>query len=102
MSRIRSSFQIGFRTGLINLGIVLLGLTGLAGTIVKDWFHLPSQVPGAWVLLLAVGMWGGARAVRDWQAMDWRASLAGGLYSGLPHALPQDTGATHFRAPLAP
>ena len=50
----QSGLGAGLLSGLVNILAVLLGLTGLMGTLVQGWFDLPSQVPGAWVVLLAV------------------------------------------------
>jgi len=87
MSRIRASVKGGLMTGLISLCLVLLGLTGLAGTILQDWLGLPSQAWGAWVLLLSVAFWGGARTAHGSDAENWREVFVGGLLSGLPQAL---------------
>jgi len=87
MGHIRSDVKGGLLAGSINLCIVFLGLTGLAGTMVADWFNLPSKVLGAWVLLLAVAFWGGARTLRDRQPSHWRETIAGGLLSGVIHAV---------------
>jgi ABC-type branched-subunit amino acid transport system permease subunit len=87
MSRIRSNVQSGLLTGFINIFAVLLGLTGLAGAILEDWFNLPSPVFGAWILLLAVAFWGGARTVGGARPRGWGEILAGGLVSGAIHAL---------------
>jgi len=87
MSDIRSGLKSGLLTGLINTFIVLLGLTALAGTIIADWFDLPSQTPGAWVLLLMVALWGGARTVGDWQIKSWGQALIDGLLAGVAQGL---------------
>jgi len=87
MSRIRSSVKSGLLTGLISLCLVLLGLTGLAGTIVQDWFSLPSRAWGAWALLLSVALWGGARTVHISEPRDSRGVFVEGVLSGLPQAL---------------
>jgi len=87
MSHIRSNVQSGLLVGFINLCVVLLGLTGLAGAMVADWFSLSSQILGAWVLLLVIALWGGARTVAGRQPRDWGEAIMGGLLSGLTHAL---------------
>jgi branched-chain amino acid transport system permease protein len=73
--------------GLISIMAVVLGLTGLAGTLVMGWFDLSSQAPGAWVLLLAVGWWAGAAAARGDQDGPWTNTIAAGLGAGLVHGL---------------
>ena len=78
MGHIRSDVKGGLLAGSINLCIVFLGLTGLAGAMVADWFSLSSQTLGGWALLLAVALWGGARTVGDRQPSHWTETIAGG------------------------
>lgn len=83
---IRSSLRGGFVSGFVNIFAVLLGLTGLLGTIVQGWFGFRSQTPGAWVLLLAVALWGGTRAARS--GVESRGKvLVAGLLAGALHGL---------------
>jgi branched-chain amino acid transport system permease protein len=79
---IRSSFRTGLLTGLTSVFIVLLGLTGLAGTIVAGWLDLTSRVPGAWTLLLAVGIWGGAMGFQRSRPASPGTALEVGLAVG--------------------
>jgi len=84
---IRSSLRGGFLSGFVNILAVLLGLTSLSGTIVQGWFGFRSQAPGAWVLLLAIALWGGTRAVRRAEVESWGKILAAGLLVGALHGL---------------
>jgi ABC-type branched-subunit amino acid transport system permease subunit len=84
---VRSSLREGFLSGLINIFMVLLGLTGLAGTIIKGWFDLRSQSPGAWVLLSVIALWGGAVAVQRTTSKSWRESVIAGLLAGASQGL---------------
>jgi ABC-type branched-subunit amino acid transport system permease subunit len=87
MSGVRSSFQSGLVAGLVNVFIVLLGLTSLVGAIVAEWFSTSSRLPGAWILLLVVAFWGGARAMRSVRAGTWKDASVAGLLSGVSHGL---------------
>jgi branched-chain amino acid transport system permease protein len=84
---IRSSLRGGFVSGCVNILAILLGLTGLVGTIVQGWLGFHSQSPGAWVLLLAVALWGGTRAARSAKVEPWRKVLVAGLLAGALHGL---------------
>jgi ABC-type branched-subunit amino acid transport system permease subunit len=63
--KIRSSVQAGLIAGTINIFLILMGLTALASTLGQEWFRIQTEPPGAWALLLALGLWGGARACRQ-------------------------------------
>ena len=84
---LRSSLRDGLVTGVINVFMILLGLATLFGDTVQGWFKLPSQAPGAWLALLLLALWGGARARRRLTGRSWgTAALAGGA-AGLSHGL---------------
>ena len=85
---VRVGIQRGLVAGIVNLFAVLLGLTGLVGTLVQGWLRLASQTPGAWLLLLAVALWGGATALRRAGGRSWGEAVAAGLLAGGSHALP--------------
>jgi ABC-type branched-subunit amino acid transport system permease subunit len=87
MSGMRSSFRSGLIVGIVNTFIVLLGITNLVGTIVAEWFSISSKLLGAWILLLAVALWGGARAVRSTQASTWKDTSVAGLLAGVSHGV---------------
>jgi branched-chain amino acid transport system permease protein len=87
MDDLRSNLRSGLFLGLIDIFAVLLGLPGLIGTIVAGWLNLPSQTPGAWVLLVAIAAWGGARAARSSQYRSGKAVCASGLLSGAAQGL---------------
>ena len=82
MNKIRFNLTSGLLAGFVNVFFVLLGLTGLVGLLVQDWFDLSSQTPGAWVLLLLVALWGGSRAARNVHCETWTDTLVGGLVTG--------------------
>ena len=84
MGGFRSSVRNGFLTGVIGIFVVLLGLTGLAGEIVADWVGISSRAPGAWALLLALGLWVGAKTFR---ANQGGQVLKAGLPAGVVYAL---------------
>jgi branched-chain amino acid transport system permease protein len=89
--KIRSSIQAGLIAGMINIFLILMGLTALTSTLGQEWFRIQTEAPGAWALLLALGLWGGARACR--QALKGQdppnllsaasSGLAGGLANGI-------------------
>jgi branched-chain amino acid transport system permease protein len=87
MSGVRSSIRSGLVAGVVNIFIVLLGVTGLVGTIVAGWFSTSSKLPGAWILLLAVAFFGGARAARSAQTATWRDVSIVGLAAGTSHGV---------------
>ncbi len=84
---IRASLREGLLSGFINIVIILLGLTGLLGTLAQDRLNLPSQELGAWGLLLAIALWGGSRAVRHDPDEEWGKTLGAGLLAGVFHGL---------------
>ena len=86
MAGVRSGLKSGFVTGIVNAFVVLLGVHVLVGNVLAGWFSLPSHGLGAWLLLLAVAWWGGARAVRE-QPGGWRDVSFAGLVAGLAHGL---------------
>jgi len=83
MSHVRSSLRNSLLTSGISCCAVLLGLTGLAGAMVADWFGLPTRTVGAWVLLLAIAFWGGARTVGHSKSAS---VVAGSLMPSATHA----------------
>ena len=84
---IRPGLRYGLVAGATNVFIILLGLTGLVGTLVMGWFKLSSQELGAWVLLLVVALWGGAAAARRVSSKSWIETLIVGLVAGASHGL---------------
>lgn len=84
---IRSSLRGGLLAGVINLFIILLGLTILLGRLIGGWFGLTSQRPGAWILLLLIAFWGGRRAVQRASDGSWRDTVVAGLVIGASHAV---------------
>ena len=82
---IRSSLREGLISGIVNVFVILLGLTTLVGTLVQEWFELSSPTLGAWVLLLAVAAWGGVRAGRLHLKGSAMATLLAGLVAGIAH-----------------
>jgi len=89
---IRSSLREGLLTGVINIFVILLGLTGLVGALVQDWLDLDSATLGVWVLLLSIALWGGTRAGRRGLAKadkrrPTRDALLAGFFAGLGHGL---------------
>jgi branched-chain amino acid transport system permease protein len=83
---LRASLREGLISGIINLFVILLGLTTLFGEMVQNWFELESPTAGAWVLLLLVAVWGVSRAVRHNLESPAGALLAG-LVTGVIHGL---------------
>lgn len=82
---IRGAWRGGLLTGLINIFMVLLGVTGLAGMLAARWFAVRSQVPGAWLLLLGIAFWGGATAARRITCNAWGQAVGVGLLAGASH-----------------
>lgn len=80
---IRASLRQGSLAGTISIFAILLGLTGLMGTLVTGWFGFASSVPGAWLLLGLVVFWIANRAARDLASSDWRAVALTGALIGL-------------------
>ncbi|TET51748.1 MAG: hypothetical protein E3J64_06355 [Anaerolineales bacterium] len=77
----------GLLSAVISVFAVLLGLPGLVGGRAEDWFGLDSQAPGAWVLIVALAIWGGAASVRKTQSRSWSKVLAIGATAGLAYGL---------------
>jgi branched-chain amino acid transport system permease protein len=84
---IRPSLRDGLVTGIINVSMILLGLTVLVGTIIQEWLNLPSQTLGAWILLLAIALWGGARAGGRALERSEKEAVLAGLVAGIVHGL---------------
>jgi branched-chain amino acid transport system permease protein len=87
MSNLRSNLRDGLAVGLISILVVLLGLTGLAGTLVAGWLDLSSQTLGAWTVLLLIALLGGARAALDDRETSWVMVSVEGLAIGVGHGL---------------
>jgi branched-chain amino acid transport system permease protein len=87
MSGVRSSIRSGLLAGVVNAFIVTLGVTGLVGTIVAGWFSTSSKLLGVWISLLAVALWGGARAMQSARAGTWKDASIVGLLAGVSHGL---------------
>jgi branched-chain amino acid transport system permease protein len=79
----RSGLRNGLLMGLINALVVLLGLTGLAGSLLSSWFGFSTSRVGAWLLLLAVAFVGGSRTARAAKSSSWRQAALVGLWTGL-------------------
>ncbi len=84
---IRSSLRGGLLTGIVNLFILLLGLTGLLGRLIGGWLGLTSPKPGAWILLLLIAFWGGRTAFQHIQRGSWRSAGVAGLVAGVAHGV---------------
>jgi ABC-type branched-subunit amino acid transport system permease subunit len=84
---LRSSLREGLISGIINLFVILLGLTTLFGEMVQNWFELESATLGAWLLLLVVAIWGGARAARLALERSPGGAVLAGLVTGATHGL---------------
>ncbi|NIV40075.1 MAG: hypothetical protein GWN58_64935, partial [Anaerolineae bacterium] len=84
---LRSSLREGLIAGIINLFIILLGLTTLTGEMVQKWFDLESATLGAWLLLSAVAVWGGGRAARPATEKSQAGAILAGLVTGATHGL---------------
>jgi ABC-type branched-subunit amino acid transport system permease subunit len=85
--KIRSSLQVGLIAGTINIFVILMGLTVLGSSLGQEWFRVASPAPGAWALLVAVGLWAGARArqhaMEDSKLPGLLSATLAGLLSGL-------------------
>ncbi|NLE43501.1 MAG: hypothetical protein GX620_02165 [Chloroflexi bacterium] len=79
---IRSTFRSGLVSGLVGISSVILGITGLAGNLVKGWFGFSSQRPGAWVLLLLISLWAGVRVAKDRRDSRWSDVLRAAAFAG--------------------
>jgi len=84
---IRSSLREGLLTGLINIFVILLGLTTLVGVMVQGWFNLSSPLLAAWLLLLGIAFWGGARSGRRALEGSGKQVPLAGLVTGMIHGL---------------
>ncbi len=85
--RIRLSLRDGLTTGVINVFVILLGLSTLFGNTLRGWLRLGGQAPGAWLGLVLVAMWGGAQARRHSGGKSLQGALVAGLAAGLAHGL---------------
>jgi ABC-type branched-subunit amino acid transport system permease subunit len=86
-STVRSSLQAGLLSGAMNILAVLLGLTGLVGTIVQGWLDLRTLYLGAWALLTGIALGGGAMVVRRVGAGSFGKATVAGLLTGASHGL---------------
>jgi ABC-type branched-subunit amino acid transport system permease subunit len=84
---IRASLRRGLLAGLVSLMLIVLGLTGLAGALTRNWFRPASAAPGAFLALAAVAAWGAVGAARRSSRPGWRGALVAGLAAGAPNAL---------------
>jgi branched-chain amino acid transport system permease protein len=84
---IRSIIRDGLVAGIVNIFIVLLGVTSLVGGIMIERLKLTSPEPGAWVVLLLVALAGGMTAARRALCKSWKEALITGLVAGVPHGL---------------
>jgi ABC-type branched-subunit amino acid transport system permease subunit len=84
---IQSSLRGGLLAGIINIFVILLGLTGLVGTMVGGWLSLSSPVPCAWGLLLLIALWSGVMATQRTEARSAKEALIAGLLAGVSHGL---------------
>ncbi len=85
--RVRSFVAPGLLSAAIAIFAILLGLPGLAGGLAQDWFDLGSRAFGAWALIAALAIWGGAGAARKVEGRSWAGAVGSGLLAGLAHAL---------------
>jgi branched-chain amino acid transport system permease protein len=84
---LRASLRDGLIAGIINVFLILLGLTTLFGEMVQNWFKLESPTLGAWLLLLAIAVWGGGKAARPRLEKSALGAMLAGLVSGITHGL---------------
>jgi branched-chain amino acid transport system permease protein len=84
---LRASVRDGLISGIINLFLILLGLTTLFGGMVQNWFDLDSLAPGAWILLSALALWGGTKAARLALNKSPAGAVLAGLVAGATHGL---------------
>ncbi len=84
---LRASLRGGLISGIINLFVILIGLTTLFGEMVQEWFELESPTLGAWILLGAVALWAGARAARRLLDKSPGSAVLGGLVAGAANGL---------------
>lgn len=84
----RISLTSGLIASIIAIYLVLLGVTGLIGTLIQGWLGLSSPVFGVWLSLVIVAMWGGAWAVKqgaEARVANPRGAIAASLPAGLLH-----------------
>ena len=84
---LRANLRGGLISGIINLFIILLGLTTLFGEMVQNWLELESPTLGAWILLSAVAIWAGGRAARPAVEKSQAGAVLAGLVTGATHGL---------------
>ena len=84
---LRANLRGGLITGIINLFIILLGLTTLFGEMVQNWFELESPTLGAWILLSLVALWAGGTAARAVVEKSKAGAVLAGLVTGAAHGL---------------
>jgi ABC-type branched-subunit amino acid transport system permease subunit len=82
---IRAHLRVGLIFGVITIFIILLGLTGLVGSMIADWFDLSENTVGAWLLLLLLAAGCGVVARRQAKAESWGSTAIAGLVAGLVH-----------------
>jgi len=85
--KFRSALRGGLVAAVVNLFVVLLGLTGLAGNIAVEWLDISSQALAAWFVLLLVALWGGAMSVEGEEQEGWGHTLGAGLLAGAVHGI---------------
>ena len=79
---VRSLLREGWVMGAIMVIVVLLGLNGLAGTIVAGWLGIESLVVGSWILLFALVISAGAKALEHVDDPTSNQVLPAGLLIG--------------------
>ncbi|NLE99561.1 MAG: leucine/isoleucine/valine transporter permease subunit [Anaerolineales bacterium] len=84
---IRASLRQGALAAAVDVGIIILGLTGLVGSVLVKWLKLPSPAVGAWIVLVAIAWWTGSAVARRAERATWRQALVAGLLAGLMHGL---------------
>jgi ABC-type branched-subunit amino acid transport system permease subunit len=68
---IGTGLRRGLAIAIIDIFILLLGVTALVGRIVSGWFRLSSEAPGAWLLLAGLALWGGVTVSRSARSRSW-------------------------------
>ena len=84
---VRSLLREGWVMGAIMIIVVLLGLNGLAGTIVAGWLGIDSLVLGSWLLLIILVMSAGAKALRYVEDLTSNQVLLAGALIGAADGL---------------
>ena len=84
---LRANLRGGLMSGIINLFVILLGLTTLFGEMVQSWFELESPTLGAWILLSLIALWAGGRAARAVVEKSQAGAILAGLVTGATHGL---------------